>query len=58
MHSFWRVQIRYRLARALIHVGLFVWPPGRAKAEIMELLWEWRWRVEDELAANKAPSRS
>jgi hypothetical protein len=27
MHRFWRVQIRYRLARWLIHLALFIWPP-------------------------------
>lgn len=50
MQNFWRVQVRYRFARWLIHFAMFIWPPGRAKAEIMELLWEWRWHVEDELA--------
>jgi hypothetical protein len=40
MRRFWKYQVRYRLARRLIHIGLFVMPPGRYKAELMERLWE------------------
>ncbi len=36
----WKHQIRYRLARRLIYMGLFVMPPGRYKAELLERLWE------------------
>lgn len=47
-------RFRYRIARWLIHFGLFVWPPGRAKADVMALLWEWRWDVEAELKERRA----
>lgn len=40
MREFWKYQIRYRIARRLIHAGLFVMPPGRYKAELLERLLE------------------
>ena len=39
MQSFWKYQIRYRLARRLIHIGLFVMPEGRYKTELVDGLW-------------------
>lgn len=42
---------RYRLARLLIHAGLFVWPDGRAKREVLLLLWEWRHHLDSEVAS-------
>jgi hypothetical protein len=40
MKDFWKYQIRYRLARRLLMAGLFVLPPGRYKAELLERLWD------------------
>jgi hypothetical protein len=54
MIQFWRYQIRYRVARWLMHAGLFVWPPGPAKAEIMEILWAWRDHVDRSIAGDVA----
>jgi len=45
MQSFWKYQIRYRLARRLIHAALFVMPPGIYKAELIESLWQLHDRV-------------
>lgn len=39
MQRFWRLQIRYRLARRLIHVGLWIMPEGRYKDGLMAALW-------------------
>lgn len=36
----WKYQVRYRLARRLIHVGLFVMPEGRYKTNLMNALWD------------------
>lgn len=33
--------IRFHIGRALIHAGLAIMPPGRAKAELYELYWSW-----------------
>ena len=38
---FWKYQVRYRLARRLIHMALFVLPHGRYKAELLEKLWDY-----------------
>lgn len=46
MSNFWRYQVRYRAARWLIHAGLHIWPTGRGKAEVLDLLWKWRGDVE------------
>lgn len=46
--DFWRYQVRFRLARLLILIGLIVWPPGAAKTEVIELLWQYRRRLERE----------
>lgn len=51
---FWSIHVRYRVARWLIHIGLFVWPPGRAKAEIMEMLWAWRHEIDATLEGRRA----
>lgn len=40
VQRFWKYQVRYRLARRLIHMALFVMPAGRYKAELLERLWE------------------
>lgn len=37
--SFWKYQVRYRLARRLIHIGLFVMPDGRYKDDLLARLW-------------------
>lgn len=39
MKSFWKYQIRYRLARRLIYAGLFVMPEGRYKTNLINSLW-------------------
>lgn len=39
MRRFWKIQVRYRLARRLIHLGLFVMPEGRYKIELIDSLW-------------------
>lgn len=49
MSNFWKYQIRYRVARWMIHAGLFIWPPGRGKAELMDMLWAWRHDIETTL---------
>ncbi len=46
MANFWNYQIRYRIARWMIHAGLMIWPPGRGKSEVLDLLWMWRADVE------------
>lgn len=51
MNRFWKYQVRYRIARAFVHLGLHMMPPGRAKNEIMLLLWTWRAGVDATLAA-------
>lgn len=50
MKAFWKYQVRYRLARALIHTGLWMWPSGRAKIEVSTALWGWRSKVDREVA--------
>jgi hypothetical protein len=40
MKSFWRYQIRYRLARRLIHMGLWMMPEGRYKDDMINGLWD------------------
>ena len=57
MRRFWTYQVRYRLARWLIHTGLRVWPPGQGKAEVMTLLWDWRNDVEATLRMRATPPR-
>ena len=52
--SFWRYQIRYRLARLLIHVGLKVMPPGRARRELNAVLWTWGMQITASVAAARA----
>jgi hypothetical protein len=39
VRRFWNVQIRYRLARRLIHTALWVMPEGRYKSELLACLW-------------------
>lgn len=39
MARFWKYQVRYRLARRLIHIGLFVMPNGRYKDDVLASLW-------------------
>jgi hypothetical protein len=46
--------MRWRLGRFLMHMGLNVLPQGRARAEISEMLWEWRAHVEATLATHRA----
>lgn len=46
---FWNYQVRYRIARAMIHAGLRVWPPGRGKSEVVNLLWSWRADMETQI---------
>jgi hypothetical protein len=53
MRRFWQYQVRYRTARWLIHLGLFVWPPGRGKAEVLDLMWKWRSHVETTIRINQ-----
>lgn len=51
---FWRYHIRYRLARAMIHLALKIWPPGRGRDEVTEFLWVWRSKVTAEVAARNS----
>jgi hypothetical protein len=39
MERFWQYQVRYRFARRLIHMGLFVMPEGRYKDDLVDSLW-------------------
>jgi hypothetical protein len=39
MRQFWKFNVRYRLARRLIHAGLWVMPEGRYKSELLACLW-------------------
>jgi hypothetical protein len=39
MQRFWKLHIRYRVARRLIHIGLFVMPEGRYKDDLLGCLW-------------------
>ena len=39
MRQFWRYKVRYRLARRLIHMGLWVMPEGRYKDALVGYLW-------------------
>jgi hypothetical protein len=34
-------RFRFRLSRWLIHTGLWVWPPGPAKDELLAVLGAW-----------------
>ncbi len=45
MANFWRYQVRYRLARLMIHAGLRVMPRGVAHTELCSLLCWWAERV-------------
>ncbi len=55
---FWRYHIRYRLARAMINLALKIFPPGRGRDEVTELLLGWRSKVIAEVAANIGPVRA
>jgi hypothetical protein len=39
MKRWWRYKVRYRLARRLIHTGLWVMPEGRYKDALVGYLW-------------------
>jgi hypothetical protein len=54
MNRFWKYQIRFRLARWMIHAGLWIWPPGTAKNEVLELLRAWSEKVYETNAATRA----
>ena len=41
MADFWKWHIRFRLARALIHLGLAIWPASNSKREVVRILSEW-----------------
>ncbi len=45
MKRFWRWHIQFRTARALVHLGLWIWPEGPAKDEVMGLLHGWAAKV-------------
>ena len=47
MERFWKYQVRYRIARWLMHLGLSIMPPGRAKTEVLALLGAWGRHVMD-----------
>lgn len=50
MARFWKYEIRYRLARRLIHIGVFVMPAGRYKTDLVAALWD----LYDKVAAAEA----
>jgi hypothetical protein len=53
MKRFWELNVRYRLARRLIHVGLFVMPEGRYKTELLDSLWDLYDKVAAEVRGSK-----
>jgi hypothetical protein len=38
-NKFWRYHVRYRIARQLIHMGLWIMPNGRYKDALIGYLW-------------------
>ncbi len=44
---------RYRIARTLIHLGIFIMPDGRYKTEMLDALWALYFKVQDALAEAK-----
>lgn len=40
MKSFWKYQVRYRAAKALMELGLLLMPDGRYKRELLQVLWQ------------------
>ena len=44
---------RYTLGRWLVHLGIWIMPQGRTRAELTERLWAWRMQVDATLAAEK-----
>jgi len=40
---------RYSLTRHIIHFGLWVMPRGRARDEVISLLWRWHYHVVNEV---------
>lgn len=57
MSRFWKYQIRFRLARWMIHAGLLIWPPGPSKDEVLALLTQWSDKVYATNAATRAAVR-
>jgi hypothetical protein len=45
---------RYLIARALIHAGLRILPPGRVRQELSTMLWTWGMRITTEVVAARA----
>lgn len=45
-------KLRYIIARAMIHGGLQVMPPGRVRQELTQLLWAWRLKVDGVVAGH------
>lgn len=54
MADFWKWHIRFRLARALIHLGLAIWPKSNSKREVVNILNEWSAAVVATNAINRA----
>lgn len=55
MKRFWKYQVRYRLARRLIHAGLWVMPPGRYKDDLLGCLWALYDKVMSETLMQQEP---
>jgi hypothetical protein len=45
MRNFWKFQIRYRLARHLLQLAMWMFPPGKAKSELTQAHNEWSSRI-------------
>lgn len=51
MKTFWRYHIRYRFARYLMLAGLWMWPPGTARDEVLTALYDWSDKMKQTLAS-------
>lgn len=52
----WVAYARYTLGRWMVHGGIWIMPPGRARKELVALLWTWNMRVSATVAAHNATS--
>lgn len=44
---------RHRIGRWLVHFGIWIMPPGRARQELTALLWTWNMKVTGIVAARR-----
>ena len=50
--------MRYAIARWVIHLGLKIMPPGRARNELTDMMWIWHFNVINIIGDKEKPSLS